>query len=540
MATVGSLVVNAGVSLRGFTQGLDQLRKEVKSLESDLATRGSGLASALGKGFAGGIGAGLGLGVVNSALAGARAAAGGVLSFIQGTIDAGDKLQTAINAARLQVGSSFRIIVDEAQLSAEKMGTVQSDFIATAGDIASSFKQAGAAGDEAARIGVELTRLGMNLASLKGASPEEVFTGLQASLRGEFDPLERFGIMLNAAKVENAALALGLAKTKSEITDLDKRYATLALLRQGGAPFASAAEQLRGGFGNALAELRGRIENVRASLGSVASILGGALFSGINASVGGFLNTITRSREAMVEWARSAVGEGGVVNRFFTGLVELVGKLLAGIASAVRGVIHFAGEFASIADSARQVGAFFSNIGNLWGDSGVETWDPTKPGASEALKVAKDIDGLAGSLSDYAASFSRGMTTAAKDAEALRTDMNGALEVAARQQQQLRAGQVLGATMAIAQALPISGAELVKKLTPLKAAPSSGAGEAALRGTMADNAVRARSLRETRGPELQTAKNTGETAKKVELLIRKTSDLYRSLQDRGQLAVAKF
>jgi hypothetical protein len=536
MATVGSLVVNAGVSLRSFTQGLDQLRKEVKALETDMTTRGSGLASAMGKGFAGGIGAGFGLAAIN----GAKAAASGVLGFIQGTIDAGDKLQTAINAARLQVGSSFRIIVDEAQASAEKMGTVQSDFISTAGDIASSFKQAGAAGDEAARIGVELTRLGMNLASLKGAAPEEVFTGLQASLRGEFDPLERFGIMLNAAKVESAALALGLAKTKSEITDLDKRYATLALLRQGGAPFANAAEQLRGGFGNALAELRGRLENVRASLGSVASILGGALFSGINASVGGFLNTITRSREAMVEWARSAVGEGGVVNQFFTGLVELVGKLLMGIASAVRGVIHFAGEFSSVADSARQVGAFFSNIGNLWGDDGVETWDPTKPAQNQALEVARDIDGLAGKLSDYVASFSKGVAQGAKDAEALRSDMNGALEVAARQQKQLQLGQALGATMAINQALSVSGGELVKKLAPLKAAPSSGAGEAALRGTAADNAVRARSLRETRGPEQQTAKNTGETSRDVKALVRKTSDLFRAIEGRGQLAVARF
>jgi hypothetical protein len=86
-------------------------------------------------------------------------------------------------------------------------------------------------------------------------------------LRGESEPLRRFGVLLSAAAVESKALELGLAKTTKEITDQDKVLARQALIleqttdQQG--DFARTAD----GAANKQRILAAEVENARAKIG---------------------------------------------------------------------------------------------------------------------------------------------------------------------------------------------------------------------------------------------------------------------------------
>lgn len=102
--------------------------------------------------------------------------------------------------------------------------------------IGSLLRGAGFAADEAADASIKIAQLGADLSALTGAgTAAEAVEALAATMRGEFDTAERFGISLSAAAVQAKALELGLADSESEITNQAKAQATLALLMERGA-----------------------------------------------------------------------------------------------------------------------------------------------------------------------------------------------------------------------------------------------------------------------------------------------------------------
>ena len=80
----------------------------------------------------------------------------------------------------------------------------------------------GVAGDRAAVMSKNLTRLGYDLSSFFNISYEDAMQKLQSGLSGELEPLRRIGYDLSQAKLEATALELGIDKTVSSMTQAEK------------------------------------------------------------------------------------------------------------------------------------------------------------------------------------------------------------------------------------------------------------------------------------------------------------------------------
>lgn len=123
--------------------------------------------------------------------------------------------------------------------------------------------------DEAARTSISLAQLGADLAATFGGRPEEAVQALGAALRGETDPLERFGISLNAAAVGAKAVELGLATSATAVDMNARSQAALAIIMERSASaqgqFAREAHTAAGAEAIASAQA----ENSAASLGKV-------------------------------------------------------------------------------------------------------------------------------------------------------------------------------------------------------------------------------------------------------------------------------
>lgn len=89
----------------------------------------------------------------------------------------------------------------------------------------------GLSDEAAADMAGKLFILAGDLAAFNPAagSTEEALNGLQAAIRGEFDPLERFGVKLSAAAINNRALQDSASDSVADLTAQDKALATLAL-----------------------------------------------------------------------------------------------------------------------------------------------------------------------------------------------------------------------------------------------------------------------------------------------------------------------
>jgi hypothetical protein len=119
-----------------------------------------------------------------------------------------------------------------------------------------------------------LTALATDLASFNNTTTDEAITALGAGLRGESEPLSRFGILLNAADVEAKALELGLGKTvkvngklKTVVDESSKVLARQALIMEQTSIQQGDFARTSDGAANQQRILAAEIENAKAKIG---------------------------------------------------------------------------------------------------------------------------------------------------------------------------------------------------------------------------------------------------------------------------------
>ena len=108
--------------------------------------------------------------------------------------------------------------------------TVQYQTLATV--LGSSLKNGGMALDEVAGKTNDLITVGADLSSMFGGTTQEAVEAMTSALRGETDPIERYGVSLSAAKVEAEALAMGAKKVNNELPQQAKQAAILSLIQK--------------------------------------------------------------------------------------------------------------------------------------------------------------------------------------------------------------------------------------------------------------------------------------------------------------------
>jgi hypothetical protein len=131
-------------------------------------------------------------------------------------------------------------------------------------------KQLQGTGVDVAAFTTDLIEVAGNLGAFNAADPGEVLDSMQAALRGEFDPLEKFGVALTAAKVSAEAVAEGLVPIGEEMSSQDKIIATYNLLMEDSA-FAMGAVE------GASETLPGQLANLRQEFGDMGTEVGSAV-----------------------------------------------------------------------------------------------------------------------------------------------------------------------------------------------------------------------------------------------------------------------
>jgi hypothetical protein len=125
----------------------------------------------------------------------------------------------------------------------------------------------GLTADEAAMKSIELTQRAADMASVFNVDVRQALEAIQAALRGEADPIEKFGVSLAAAAVEAEVLELGLAETKAEIDATDKATARLSLIMEQTDKVAGDFVNTSDSLANQQRILAAELENAKAELG---------------------------------------------------------------------------------------------------------------------------------------------------------------------------------------------------------------------------------------------------------------------------------
>lgn len=182
-------------------------------------------------------------------------------------IQSASELQAAVGGTAAVFGTASAQVDKFAQSAAETSGLSEKAARDLTSKLGASLKGAGLSAEDAAKQAMMLTQTGADLAATLGGTTEEAVSALGGALRGEFDPLERFGIALKASDINARAVAMGLAKSESDVSAYAKGQAALALITERSA-FAQGTFAKESGTAEGAAKIAGaRLQNTSADIG---------------------------------------------------------------------------------------------------------------------------------------------------------------------------------------------------------------------------------------------------------------------------------
>ena len=235
-----------------------------------------------------------GLGKASSAvgkfakLAGAAAIAAGGAALVAYGVSAvkmaGD-LEQSVGAIDTVFKGSAKEMHKFASSASTDVGLTKNEFNELGTLIGTQLKNGGTAMDQLAPKTNQLIGLGADLSSMFGGTSKDAVAALSSALKGERDPIEKYGVSLKQSTIDAEAAALGFKKVGGSLSEEANQAATLSLIMK-------QTADAHGNFAKEANTLQGQQQRMSAGWKDIQTTLGGlllpvmtALFSFINTNV---------------------------------------------------------------------------------------------------------------------------------------------------------------------------------------------------------------------------------------------------------------
>jgi hypothetical protein len=197
--------------------------------------------------------------------AGAGAAALGLKASIS---EASDLNETITKTGQVLGKEALPGLERFAEAAARNLGQSKRSALDAVATFAIFGKSAGLRGKELSGFSTELTKLAGDMASFSNTSPEDAITAIGAALRGEQEPIRRYGVLLDDASLRQEALKQGLIDTTSQALKPQQRVlAAQALILQQTSDAQGDFARTSDGLANQQRILRAQFDNTKATLG---------------------------------------------------------------------------------------------------------------------------------------------------------------------------------------------------------------------------------------------------------------------------------
>lgn len=156
-----------------------------------------------------------------------------------------------------------------AETADRSLGQSKRSAMDAAATFATFGKGAGLVGDRLAKFSIDMVKLASDMASFSNTTPQEAIDALGAALRGESDPIEKYGVLLNEAVIQQRGLKMGLIATTSEaLTPQQRVLAAQAEIFAQTTDAQGDFARTQDGLANQQRILTAEFENASAELGA--------------------------------------------------------------------------------------------------------------------------------------------------------------------------------------------------------------------------------------------------------------------------------
>lgn len=250
MATVADVVARLGLDARDFERGIKDAERDMRSFEKRAQSMGQTMTRT-------GDMLSLGLTTPITALGGfaLKAAAEG---------------EQAVGAIESVFGDAADSIDKFAETSAQAAGLTSEEVRRMAAQVGAQLKGFGFSAQEAAKETVTLEQRAADMAATFGGTTSDAITAIAALLRGERDPIERYGVSLKQVDVDARIAAKGMDTSTAAAEKQAKAIAALEL-------FYEQTADTAGQFAREQDTVSGQFAILKASTSEFVGELGGEL-----------------------------------------------------------------------------------------------------------------------------------------------------------------------------------------------------------------------------------------------------------------------
>ena len=337
----GIELATAWVTLVPSAQGMRKgIAAELRGVEADADRTGRAAGKKMGGGMSGAM---VGIGKKVFAPLAAAAATVSLGSFFSDAIRGASDLEQSVGGVNTVFGKQAAAINAASAAASKNLGLSKNQYNELATTMGAMLKNQGFKdfGDQT-QI---LIKRGADLAATFGGTTSESVQALGAALRGEYDPLERYGITLNESMINAELAARGQDKLKGAALEQAKAQARVALIMRQSADAQGAFAREADTYAGKQARLAASWENFKAIVGSallpamsalldVFTAVGGAM-GDLFARAGGGEGVMARLKAGFDAVAQSPVG------RWFTQFAQQVAAkvwpALQGIGQTITG-----------------------------------------------------------------------------------------------------------------------------------------------------------------------------------------------------------
>lgn len=324
-----NLLVRAGFDASGMSSGTRQANNALRQFGQNANRQMSSLSNTINSSMS----------KIGKLLAGAFAI-GAIVKFGKECIDLGSDLSEVQNVVDVTFGSMAEDVNEFAKTAIAQLGLSETSAKQYTSTMGAMLKSMGLTTKEALTMSKTITSLSADMASFYNLDPEVAFEKIRSGISGETEPLKQLGINMSVANLQAYAMAQGISKAYSKMTQQEQ-----ALLRYN--YLLSVTADAQGDFA--------RTSDSWANQTRILSEQFNALKAEIGQGLIAAFTPVVRALNVVINKLRVAAG-------YFRSFMELIfGKQSTGGGS---GIADVAESTESIADSASGASDAVEGVGD--------------------------------------------------------------------------------------------------------------------------------------------------------------------------------
>ena len=307
-----------------------------------------------------------------SVVPGLIAAAGSALVFTKGlmpAIEAASDLEENTSKINVVFGEAGKAVTEFAKTAARDIGQSENQVLAAAGTFGTFGKAAGLAGDALATFTTDFITLSADLASFNNTTPDEAINAIGSALRGEAEPLRKFGVLLNDATLKAAALELGIYSGSGALTAQQKVLAAQEVIYKQTGDAQGDFARTSDGLANQQRILSAQLENVKTKIGQALLPTFKKMVKFLNDEVLPAVDRVAKAfgEQGLIAGLQQAVAETGSAGQSLVNAFEFIAVNAAKMANVVyKAVQILIAQFQLLTgqpvDAIKTVGKAFDNF----------------------------------------------------------------------------------------------------------------------------------------------------------------------------------